>query len=335
MSWTDDLNHAMDYIEANLDGEISIADVARQAACSEFHLQRMFPYLCGMTITDYIRQRRMSQAALELACGARVIDTAAKYGYESPTSFARAFRKAHGIAPSEAQRGNVQLKQHPRLTFSMQVKGAQAMEYRIEKRDSFRVVGHVAGGNWTTENASEKATEFWMQLGGNDAERIRRVLELRDGSKPEGLLGISFCDEHGFKGYLVGVATSAACPPELQERIVPAATYAVFDCTGPMPNAMQRLQSRILTEWLPDSGYEWAPKADVEVYLSENMTAPDYQSQVWLPIQKRRGCPGQGGPTTRELIPQDESPSDRSRSLQAKGCATPCASAPNAEGWRP
>ena len=121
MSWTDDLNRAMEYVENNLSGEVSIAEVARRAACSEFHLQRMFPYMCGMTLSDYIRRRRMSMAALDLAAGERVIDVALRYGYESPTSFARAFRDVHGVAPSSAQRGGANLRQHPRLTFMMLV----------------------------------------------------------------------------------------------------------------------------------------------------------------------------------------------------------------------
>lgn len=287
MNWTDDLNRAMDYIEDNLQEEIGMAEIAKRAACSEFHLQRMFPYMTGMTLSDYIRRRRMSQAALDLAAGTRVIDVAHRYGYESPTSFARAFRDLHGIAPSEAQRGTVKLKTYPRLAFAMQVKGEEAMEYRIEKRAEFRVVGHATGGDWTMENSGEKAAEFWTKLGEDGAKRIHDALALMDGSEPNGLLGVSFCNEQGFKGYLVGVATNASCPEGMEEHIVPCATYAIFDCTGPMPDAIQKLQHRILAEWLPSSDYEWAPKADVEVYFGPNMKDQDYRSQVWLPIQKR------------------------------------------------
>lgn len=287
MSWTDDLNRAMGYIEDNLRGEVSVAEVAKQAACSEFHLQRMFPYMTGMTLADYIRRRRMSLAAFDLAAGDKVIDVAQRYGYESPTSFSRAFRDVHGVAPSEAQRGTAKLVQHPRLTFTMQVKGEEAMEYTIEERGAFRVVGHLASGDWTLENAAEKATEFWGRLNEDGGRRIHDALSLMDGSEPKGLLGVSFCDNEDFAGYLVGVATNAPCPESMEERIVPAATYAVFDCTGPMPDAMQHLQHRIFAEWLPSSGYEWASKSDLEVYFGPNMTAPDYKSQVWLPIEKR------------------------------------------------
>lgn len=287
MNWTDDLNRAMDYIEENLCGEVSIAEVAKHAACSEFHLQRMFPYMTGMTLVDYIRRRRMSLAALDLSAGDKVIDVASRYGYESPTSFSRAFRDVHGVAPSEAQRGTAKLTQHPRLTFTMQVKGEESMEYRIEERGEFRVVGHLAQGDWELENAGEKAAEFWAYLNEDDGKRIHDVLSLMDGSEPSALLGVSFCDNGSFSGYLVGVATNTPCPESMEERIVPDATYAVFDCTGPMPDAMQSLQHRIFAEWLPSSGYEWAPKSDLEVYFGPRMTAEDYKSQVWIPIEKR------------------------------------------------
>lgn len=288
MTWIDDLNRAIDYIEENLHGEVSVAAVAQRAACSEFHLQRMFPYMTGMTLADYIKRRRMSLAALDLAAGGKVVDVALRYGYESPTSFSRAFRDVHGAAPSDAQRGTAKLTQHPRLTFTMQVKGEEAMEYRIEERGEFRVAGYFADGDWTLENAGEKAAEFWAHLNEDGGRRIHEVLSLMDGSKPDGLLGVSFCDGGIFSGYLVGVATDAACPVGMDERIVPAATYAVFDCTGPLPDAMQRLQHRIFAEWLPSSGYEWAPKSDVEVYFGPRMTSPDYKSQVWIPIEKRQ-----------------------------------------------
>ena len=102
-------------------------------------------------------------------------------------------------------------------------------------------------------------------------------------------MGVSFCDDGTFAGYLVGVATSAPCPEGMEERVVDAATYAVFDCTGPLPEAIQDLQHRIFAEWLPSSGYEWAPKADIERYLGANLHADNYHSQVWLPIERRKG----------------------------------------------
>ena len=289
MGWTDDLNRAMDYIEETLPGRVDAGEVARRAACSEFHLQRMFPYMTGMTLAEYVRRRQMSRAALELASGARVIDVSARCGYESPTAFARAFRAVQGASPSQVRRGEAKVVQHPRVTFSVQVRGDVAMECRIIERPAFRVVGHAVHGDWALEEAGGKVEAFWEELERDGARRIHDVLSLMDGSEPAALLGVSFCDGGIFDGYLVGVATSQPCPPDMEERVVPEATYAVFDCTGPMPAAIQHLRHRIFSEWLPSSGYEWAPKADLELYLGPNMCADDYRSQVWLPIQRRQG----------------------------------------------
>ena len=159
------------------------------------------------------------------------------------------------------------------------------MEYTIKTIPAFRVVGALAGDDWTMENAGQKATEFWAKLGASGL--YPQILACMDGSKPEGLLGVSFCDDGKFKGYMVGVATSAPCPENLVERVVPEATYAVFPCVGALPEAMQTLQQRIVQEWLPSSGYEWAARADVEVYLDEDMSSPSCRSEVWLPIVKR------------------------------------------------
>lgn len=166
------------------------------------------------------------------------------------------------------------------------------MEYRIEGRDAFRVVGYQVEGDWDLEDTGAKVVEFWNHLEEDGARRIHDVLSLIDGSEPSGLLGVCFSEGEGSDGYLVGVATAAPCPSGMVERVVEAATYAVFDCTGPMPTAIQELNHRIFTEWLPSSGYEWASKTDVEVYFGPNMTAEDYRSQVWLPIERRAGAAG-------------------------------------------
>lgn len=288
MDWIDDLNSAMDYIEENLAEQIDLAEAARRAACSKFSFRRMFPYLCGMTLSDYIRRRRMSLAALDLTAGEKVIDVALRYGYESPTSFARAFRDVHGVAPSEAQRGAARLTQYPRLTFAMQVRGVEAMEYRIEEKPAMRVVGCLLEGSWELEETQAKVIAFWEELMAEGGERIHRVLSLLDGHEPQALMGVCG-DGDEFSGYLVCVATDAPAPEDMVAWEIPAATYAVFDCFGPASTAIGNMTHRIMTEWLPSSGYEWAQHADVEVYYGPHMTADDYHSQIWLPIERKQG----------------------------------------------
>lgn len=285
MSQLENLNRAMQYIDDHLTGALDMTELARIAECSQYQLQRMFPYLTGITLADYMRRRSMTKAAEELAStDAKVIDVALKYGYDSPTSFARAFKRIHGITPNQARHNNAKLRLYPRLIFTLSVKGEEAMDYKIIEQPAFRVVGIPSNnGNWNLQDAGSKATEYWANLGA----RIHTVLDLMDGSQPEGLLGIQFCKDGEFDCYMACVATNQPCPEGMEERVVEAATYAIFECVGPMPDAMTNLWHRILTEWLPSSGYAWASGTDVERYLTPNMTSPDSQSEVWLPVVKQ------------------------------------------------
>lgn len=279
MEWIRQLNDAMSYVEENLTGEITLEGAARRAACSAYHFQRMFPYMTGISFSEYVRRRRMTAAAMELAEGARVVDTALRYGYESPTAFNRAFQAVHGLPPSAAQVRGAALRSFPRITFTLSIKGEEAMEYRIEERAAFRVAGFAMREPMTLEDCFEKVPGFWARVSGE----IPRLAALMDGSGPMGILGVSACDGGKFSGYYIAAATRTPAPEGMEEYSVPAGTWAVFPCCGPIPQAMQDLQRRIISEWLPSSGYEYAEAPDIEVYSADN-----YHNEVWLPIVRKK-----------------------------------------------
>ena len=282
MEWIERFNAAVRYIEEHLDAPIDYSQLAKIACCSTYHYQRMFGYMAGTPLSEYIRRRRMSCAAADLLGGGRVIDVALKYGYESPTAFNRAFHAVHGVAPSSAKQGGVTLKSFPPLSFKMTIKGVEEMNYRIEKKSSFRIIGMREAISTDAEEAFQMVPVFWQK----SAPQMSNLIAMMDGL-PQGLLGVSTCNEpeNEQNYYFIAVASSSAVPEGMYECIIPASTWAIFSGSG-TAEALQTLQQRIVSEWLPESGYEWANAPDVEVYLNNDPV--NMQFEVWLPVAKKK-----------------------------------------------
>lgn len=280
MEWVEKLNQSIAYIEEHLAEEIDYAQLGRIACCSSYHYQRMFTYMAGVTLGEYIRRRRMSLAAAELQSGgAKIIDVAAKYGYSSPTAFNRAFQSVHGVAPSLVKNPGVQLKSYPPLHFQIAVTGAEQLNYRVESKPAFRVVGLAAPLAQELEQNFAVVPQLWQRAAAEDTlPRLAGLLE----PPPAGLLGVSACGDDEQWQYIIGVASSQAAPG-LAEYQVPAFTWAVFSGAGACPQAIQLLEKRIVTEWLPDSGYEYDNGPDVEVYLEPDPANARFE--VWLPVK--------------------------------------------------
>ena len=135
MDWISGIQNAINYVEEHLAEEIDYDAVARASLSSTHHFQRIFSILCGYTLGEYIRNRRLSLAGTELAEGTgKVIDIAAKYGYESPDSFCKAFQKFHGITPSQARSAGAVLKSFSRLFVKVSMEGGNVMNYSIEEK---------------------------------------------------------------------------------------------------------------------------------------------------------------------------------------------------------
>lgn len=287
MQWVTELNQAIGYIEEHLDGEIDMERLARIAQCSTFHFQRMFSYMAGVPLAEYIRRRRMTRAALDLRAGERVLDVALRYGYESPTAFNRAFQGIHGIAPSAAGRDSAALKAYPPISFKITIRGESEMNYRIEKKDGFRIVGAKMTAKHTQEGAEGFAAvpKFWQEA----AQKgwIPKLCQQMD-HEPYGVLGVSTGDWPNATDfdYYIAVSSTQPAPEGMEAYDVPAGTWAIFESRGPMPGAIQTLQQRILTEWLPGSGYQYADAPDIEVYPEGDQGSADYVCWVWLPIKR-------------------------------------------------
>ena len=276
MEWIDRLNRAVEYLEKYLEGP-DLGEAARIACCSPYHFQRMFSLLAGVPLSEYIRRRRMSRAAADLQSGEKILDVALKYGYSSPTAFNRAFQAVHGLPPSAAKTPGTALKSYPPLRFAITVQGVEEMEYRIEKRNAFRIVGVSAPLGKDMEENFQNVPQLWGRAAADGT--IPRLAALMDGV-PRGLLGV--CDGLDSAKYYIAVASSAPAAEGLEEYTVPAFTWAVFPGQGDSAAAVQALERRVVAEWLPTSGYEYTEGPDVEVYLDPGCT----KFEVWIPVVK-------------------------------------------------
>lgn len=282
MDWITRLNQAVEYIEEHLSGTIEYEEAAKLAGCSTYHFQRMFAYMADIPLSEYIRRRRMSRAAVDLQNSSeKILDIALKYGYDSPTAFNRAFQSVHGIAPSRSRTDGIFLKAYPPISFKITIKGAEEMEYRIEKKESFRIVGVSEPLFHEIEKNFEIVPQMWQKASMDGT--LPKLAGMMNGAV-KGMLGVSVCNELEQWKYFIAAASSEGLEGSLEEYNVPEATWAIFTGSG-TGQSIQELEKRIVTEWLPTSGYEYGNAPDIEVYLS-----PDPQNavyEVWIPVIKK------------------------------------------------
>ena len=284
MDWIERLNKAMEYLEEHMTEEISYEKAARIACCSTYHFQRMFAYMANVPLSEYIRRRRMSLAAEDLqSSDEKIVDIALKYGYASPTAFNRAFQGVHSVAPSLVKKGNVSVKAYPPISFTITIKGAVGLDYRIEEKKAFRVIGVCSPLQAEVEKNFAVVPQLSQQAGSDGS--LYKLAGMMDG-EPKGILGVSACNDEEEWKYLICVSSTLPLPEGWEEYLVEAYTWAVFTGTGSCPQAIQQLEQRIVTEWLPASGYEYADGPDIEVYLTPDMQNSSFE--VWIPINRKR-----------------------------------------------
>jgi len=283
MDWLDRMNNAMDYIELHITDTIEYKQLAKISCCSVYHFQRMFSFISGVALSEYIRRRRLTLAAIELQNkNTKIIDIALKYGYESPEAFSRAFKSMHGVAPTSARNMGVTLKAYPRMTFYLSIKGGIEMNYRIEQKEAFEVFGVVG----TIEADSQEIAfievpKFCIKCDEDGSvDRMNALL----GRTHDSMLHAALYDytENSFK-YMVCeyVTDNMNIPKEYERLAIPASTWAIFpavDCD--IPNVWQR----IYAEWFPTSDFEQAEGPQFEMYYGK---ANNATGEVWIPVKKK------------------------------------------------
>ncbi|EPZ0459623.1 AraC family transcriptional regulator [Bacillus sp. CD3-5] len=284
------MNAAMRYIENNLTNEINFKEVAKLAYCSEYHFKRMFSFLAGISLSEYIRCRRLTLAAFELKnSDAKVIDVAIKYGYNSPDSFARAFQNLHGITPSEARNSNHSLKAYSPMTFQLSIQGGNEMNYRIEEKESFRIIGITKRIPIVFNGVNEEIASMWKSLNPDVIQTLKSLSNM----EPTGIISASTnfsegrMEEKGELDHYIGVATTKDCPEQFKQLEVAASTWAIFEAVGPFPDALQNVWGRIYSEWFPSSNYELAEGPEILWNEQKDTSSPKFKSEIWIPVLKK------------------------------------------------
>ncbi len=297
MEFLNIMTELIDYIEDNIAEDFDYNRISKIVGCDTYQFGRIFSYIVGISFSEYIRNRRLSLAAIELQEGNyKVIDIALKYGYSSPESFARAFKELHGISPREACTQGRSLKMYPRITFHISIKGDINMEYRIEEKGIIKVAGTVKNfGMWTANKEEQywkeqmgERWDFWDEFlhGGMD----RKIAEYGLYRAPFYQMGVINTLENGEIIEAIGAESDGKTYNDLTEFEVPASTWAVFAAKGTLNqniHPIDMLTARIFTEWLPSSGYEKSMNYEIQVYGPGDTQKDDYTSELWIPVRKK------------------------------------------------
>lgn len=290
------ITEVIDYIEDHITENFDYSEIGKIVTCNVYQFSRIFAYIVGVPLSEYIRNRRLSFAAIELQTGKfKVINIAMKYGYNSPESFSRAFRELHGITPREACKPGMKLRMYPRLTFHISIKGDVDMEYRIEEKGKIIGVGSVRNfGKWTAnsvaenwkENMSER-WEFWNEF--LDSGLDSKIAGYNLYRKPFYQMGVVHTLDNGDIIEFIGAEWDGNNYSELTKFEIPASTWVVFTVKGALNkniHPIDKITTKIFTEWLPSSGYEKSMNYEIQVYGPGNTNSDDYTCEIWIPIKK-------------------------------------------------
>ena len=296
MEWVTAIRTAIEFMECHLEENICVQDVADRVYLSPYFLQRGFSLMTGYGVGEYLRNRRLYQAALDLQkTDDKVIDIALRYGYETPESFTKAFTRFHGVTPSQVRAGapvNVFLP----LKISISIRGGNQMDYKITNMFPFRLIGFQKVFN--NETAYAEIPKFWDEICEKYADNVyagnapTNPYEQAIVDNCIGEYGVCIDDIGGerFRYLIAGKYTGGEVPEGMVTYEFPRGDWAVFNCVGPIPEALQSVNTRIFREWLPGNAeYELCGNANVEWYdcVNGEKTDPDYRSAIWIPVKRR------------------------------------------------
>ena len=297
MEWTETLRRTVDYLEEHLLEENAVEGAAQAVYLSPLYLQRGFKLVTGYSMGEYVRNRRLYLAGLEAVAGReKVIDLAYRYGYDTPESFSKAFSRFHGVSPAQLRQSPQRLSPFLPLKITLTIKGGYGMDYRVEKLDEFQLIG--VEREFPMESSYQNLPRFWDEFikaecaplwAGKKPETAREKAVCECSTGEFGVCIDEGCPAGRFRYMIAGRYDSREVPEGLTVFTLPALEWAKFRCSGPMPEALQSVNTKIFQEWLPGNPeFEIAQGTNIEWYSMEKDTsAPDYESEIWIPVKRK------------------------------------------------
>ncbi|MBS7525323.1 AraC family transcriptional regulator [Fusibacter paucivorans] len=278
MEWINALNRALNFMEAHLTTPLTPALIAEHVHISSHHFQRTFRLMTGLTVSEYIRNRRLSLAGQVMAQGnIKVIEAALRFGYDTPEGFTKAFERFHGFPPSQARSEGAVLKYFEPMRLKISIEGGMMMDYQIVSKPAFKVALRI--DQFQAEDAFSDIPKMWqVYIASGDNQRV------------PGALGVRFFDHSPVEAFEYGIGCERACidkvPNGFEIREIPALTWAIFSGKGKMPEAIQNLWQRIYAEWFPFSEYTFVDCCDIEYYTLGDIHSDQYAFEIQIPIKK-------------------------------------------------
>ncbi len=301
MEWTEALNRTIAFAESHLRERLTVADLAKAAGISAFHLQRGFRIITGFSLGEYVRNRRLYCAAREIAETNRsILDIALDFQYETAESFTKAFSRFHGSTPSQvrgagAKKSALLIAPFLPLTISIQVTGGSSMDYAVAAVKGFTVIGFER--EFPTEDSYTRIPKFWDEIsdqyfsrlwGGKTPETPQEKAVMAHGIGEFGIC-IDGADDSTFRYLIAGAYKGGDVPEGMTTFDVPAGDWAKFRAVGPLPGSLQAVNTRVFKEWLPGNpDWEAAGHYNIEWYSTGDPDSPDYRSEIWLPVRRRQ-----------------------------------------------
>ncbi|MGW6380141.1 AraC family transcriptional regulator [Peribacillus butanolivorans] len=287
MGWVESIQKAINYMEEHLLDDLTIESISRQANASAFHFQRTFTILTDISVGEYVRRRRLTLAAQEISrTNCKIIDLAYKYGYDTPEAFSKAFRRQHGVSPSEARKYIGKLTFYERLVIQVILKGEIPMKYNIIERDSFQLIGIKREFSLVNGENLIGIPKLWDKVNSDGTDD--QLGKLNNG-QIKGLLGVCvdkrILEQNETMDYWIATEYDGQVPEGYSSLTISASKWVIFEVHGPMPDAIQEVWKRIFSEWFPTSGYEHAGTPEMEVYTDDDASNPDYYSEIWIPVK--------------------------------------------------